>query len=308
MMKEISQTAEYLDIGSIPETGNNLFNPSDSRLPRWESAENMHENNDAISDEKYVTSLTKNPPWNTHEVLMRPVPIRAAYGETITGNLDRIIEGPDKEIKALWQKYKDKVTITKPGYKGNEAYYSCDEGGVIQNIEIAAKGDAIDTPYQLSFHEFGHNIDYLINKTTGDGKPGKFFSETYKDGLLGKTAKHEADSFLLQRWKEHRDKTGQKLPPDKLYSMVQKELMTAIPLLERGDISDIFEGATGGKLCLGAGHGKEYWRYRDNGKEVFAEMFSASICNFGSLNNIKKYFPETYKVFQEIVKIAGGKA
>ncbi|GHV52241.1 hypothetical protein AGMMS49579_09180 [Spirochaetia bacterium] len=307
MMKEISQTAERFDAGPLDRTEDNIFRASDSKQPRWETAESVHENNNATIDARYTASLSKNPLWNAHEVLQRPVPIRTAYGETITNNIDRIVEGPDAEIRALWQKYKDKVTITKPGYKGNEAYYSCDEGGVTQNIEVAAKGDAIDTPYQVSFHEFGHNIDYLINRTDGDGKPGKFFSESYKDGLLGKTAKQEAESFLLQRWKEHRDKTGQRLLPEKFYSMVQKELMTAIPLLERGDISDIFEGATNGKLCLGAGHGKEYWQHRDNGKEVFAEMFSASICNFGSLNNIKKYFPETYKVFQEMVKIAGGK-
>lgn len=45
-----------------------------------------------------------------------------------------------------------------------------------------------------------------------------------------------------------------------------------------------------------------YTGNRDNGKEIFAEIISAEIASPESLDCIKKYFPETYKVFRDMLK------
>ena len=72
---------------------------------------------------------------------------------------------------------------------------------------------------------------------------------------------------------------------------------------EVGDFSDMLEGATQCFVILGPGHGKDYWD-SDNTKlatETFAEMMSAEIANPKSLNCIKEYLPNTYKVYQEMI-------
>lgn len=74
-------------------------------------------------------------------------------------------------------------------------------------------------------------------------------------------------------------------------------------MLDRSDISDMFEGAgIGISHPLGAGHGLDYWSSRGNGKEIFAEILSAEAAHPGSLKAIKEYFPKTYQVYQDMMK------
>lgn len=56
-------------------------------------------------------------------------------------------------------------------------------------------------------------------------------------------------------------------------------------------------------LPFGIGHGASYWKNRDNGKEIFAELLSAEAASSESLACIRKYFPETYKVFRDILEV-----
>ena len=79
-----------------------------------------------------------------------------------------------------------------------------------------------------------------------------------------------------------------------------------------GDLSDMTMGNVGIDVC-GMGHGDSYWReslynHRNQGKECFAEMMSASGTNPQSLEVIKKYAPKSYEIFTEIInKIKSGK-
>jgi hypothetical protein len=156
----------------------------------------------------------------------------------------------------------------------------------------------------VSFHEFGHNIDHVLNQEVGNGRKSQFFSETYKNGLLGQTAKAEAEAFIQNYRAGLSEVAGRDIPYAAACKKLSMELTDKITLMERADLSDIFEGATDGKVLLGVGHGKVYWKLVNNGVEVFAGIFSASVCNYGSLATIKQYFPETYKVFQEMVRLA----
>jgi len=231
------------------------------------------------------------------------VSIRDAYGDSIANTIDDIVEGPGKEIRDLWEKYKDGVLVDDPDYDGFEAYYNPDSEAVTVNIENCRSGGEIGTPYQVAFHEFGHNIDFKMNeKINGDNSMA--YSESYKDGLLGKTAKDEAAAFIEKYRLQMEQGMGRSVSAEEACEKISEELWEKIPGIERYDLSDIFEGATNGKINLGAGHGMGYWEAHNNSTEIFAEIFSASVCNKGSLNAIKEYFPETYKVFKEIVRSA----
>lgn len=81
----------------------------------------------------------------------------------------------------------------------------------------------------------------------------------------------------------------------------------------KGDISDILSGL-GFDYPLGVGHTQKYWNHYKKFKggirsprntEAFAEMTSAAINNPESVKLIKKYFPETWKKYNEIVKEVG---
>jgi len=229
------------------------------------------------------------------------ISIRDAYGDSIANTIEDIVEGPEKEIQKLWYKYRNYILVDDPHYDGWEAFYDPDTKAITININDCRRGNNYESPYQVAFHEFGHNIDFRINeKINGDISKG--YSETYKDGLLGKTAKSEAATFIEDYRLQMEQDLGHSVSTKEACEKISEELMEKIPLMERGDLSDIFEGATNGEINLSIGHGKEYWKKYDNGIEIFAEMFSASICNKGSLNTIKEYFPETYKIFQEIVR------
>lgn len=77
---------------------------------------------------------------------------------------------------------------------------------------------------------------------------------------------------------------------------------------EKCDVSDIFEGATKGKVQAGWGHGKSYWNDATNLPcEAFAEFFSASIANPESMRVLEQYFPKSRAVFDDILAaIQGG--
>jgi len=63
------------------------------------------------------------------------------------------------------------------------------------------------------------------------------------------------------------------------------------------------EGATDGKCKVIIGHGEGYWERKGMLEtEAFAEMFSATITNKGSLNVLKKYLPNAYSVFEKMIK------
>ena len=88
------------------------------------------------------------------------------------------------------------------------------------------------------------------------------------------------------------------------YKTISEELKQ-IEHSARHEISDIWHGATNQKVDGGYGHFKKgYWTANKGEKlsqETFAHMFGATINNPEALMQIKKYFPESYKIFEEIV-------
>ena len=82
-----------------------------------------------------------------------------------------------------------------------------------------------------------------------------------------------------------------------------KKLKNELTPIQRADISDMFEGSgqVGVDYFLGIGHGLSYWKSHEVCVEAFAEMFSATISNPQSLEQIKRFFPKSYDMFLEIL-------
>lgn len=224
------------------------------------------------------------------------------YPKTHHQALTDYIENAPPQIKKVWNDSANDFHILTPKQTEKKGtFYLPRLDGVQLSIRSAKKGSTIETPYQVVFHEFGHPVDYILNRKYGTGDRLKAYSETYKGGLLGKTVKREAEKAIM----DYAISNGLQ---NELRYVIEKSfcgyMKRNIPLLSRADISDMFEPVMQTvDYPFDVGHGKNYWTRRDNGKEAFAEMFSAQITNTESWNNINRFFPDSIIVSQEFLKV-----
>lgn len=239
--------------------------------------------------------------------------IENTYGAVHSQAVKSTLQNADPEVTAVWNKYQSKFKTSNANYTGPSAQYSSSSGTVTLNIANAAKGSSHQTPYQVLYHEYGHMTDYLAagefgyNSSTAftevfsglDANGNAIFNAKGQGGLLGKTAKSE----LADRIKSIKKAHGVSTKAEAAQILID-EIRNDYSLVARSDVSDMLEGAgIGVSYPLGVGHGKSYWKNRDNGKEIFAEIISAETASPDSLACIQKYFPETYKVFRTILGV-----
>ena len=91
--------------------------------------------------------------------------------------------------------------------------------------------------------------------------------------------------------------------------MIRKELRK-YPVSVSYELSDIWDGVSKGKAYAYCGHSMaadypDYWDSTSIGCEAFADMYEASIVNKKGLKLIKKYFPKSYEIFLEELKLCG---
>ena len=245
---------------------------------------------------------------------------------------DILNEAPEKQ-KAVWQKLENDLTVKS----ATSRVHPCCHGtqGIEMDVARDAKGTSYSKPYQTTFHEFGHNIDYIANKKFGNGLSIQPFSYTYQDNIFGKTLEKEINdrvdalaTKMKADFKAHADdfewlhKNGYisdwnydffkkygswvggkpKFSKSMAYNAIEKEVKE-LTMVVNANLSDILEGATKGKIQCGFGHGKSYWSQAEHklSTEAFAEMFDSSVCNTVQFEAIKKYFPESCKIFEEIL-------
>ena len=212
--------------------------------------------------------------------------------------IKNLIEKMPLNIRHIWDDCVDLFHVDNPKFRGKGAAYYSGIDAVKMCMSAAAKGDSISKPYQNVFHEFGHHMDYILNRKYGNKDKLTAYSETYKNGIFGQTLKKEAERFLQEFADTHNLKARAEIESE-FCKYVKKNLS----LMERADISDMFEPVMKhNAFPFGAGHGLGYWKGRDNGKEAFAEMYAAIVANEESLDQIKKFFPESYKIFIEMIE------
>ena len=283
---------------------------------------------------KYLRAVRETPEKNEHNKI--ELGELEVYGKKHAKAIRENLENAPEDIQRVWNDCVSDFHVLEPRYRGDAASYNPGYDGVKLNITNAGKGSNYQTPYQVVFHEYGHHTDYVLNRKYGDRERLKAFSETYKEGIFGKTLKKEANAALdefgktlvkkvdvddLRRGLNDFVKAGL-MTVDEVEEEIKNELKKAVlpnrdvieakfcekirselSLIARSDISGMFEPVMNRGYPFGVGYGKNYWKKRDNGKEAFAEMFSAEVNNPESLEQIKKFFPESYKIFREMLEV-----
>lgn len=269
---------------------------------RTRDPKNQHMADAAVAREKERAAAAAAASRKPKENLVK------GLGEKHAEALEKIVQDSPEETKALWDKFAGEIKVSENNLTRGGAH--CDSlGGIHVNVEKDAGIKANQTPpYETTMHESAHSIDRAISK-----KVGYRFSESYNDGEFEKTIIREADSYIKNHQKKMAADRGEKVLIDSARSDLGK-IMRKAGYAATGDVSDMLEGATKGKFCGSGGHGKAYWVGSKTywGKmgghsvavEAFAEMFSATTTNQASLKYIKEIFPESYKVFQKMIKEA----
>lgn len=234
--------------------------------------------------------------------------LESAYGKKHSAAIRKQMENSPDEVKRVWNDCVGDFHCLDPKYRGDKAFYSPGYDGVKLNISKAAKGSDYQTPYQVVFHEYGHHADYILNRKYGTGDRIKAFSETYNGGVFGKTLKKEAKDAVegfARKQGLFKDDSTEAIDWEKAEQEFCSHIKKELSLMQRSDISDMFEPIMSKKCAypFGIGHGTNYWRSRDNGKEGFAEMYSAMVDNPESLEQIKRFFPESFKIFQKMLGV-----
>lgn len=225
----------------------------------------------------------------------------------------------------------------KTGWTARGSFYSPALEAVHLNISKVAEGSGFKTPYQTVFHEFGHNMDYIMNKRLGNGNDLTPYTSVYKDGLFGKKIAEEAEKaiekfgkengFLTTKsesdarreWNSNAELRSKYSVKDYIKENVGKETIDRYATEKafikyvnenhsprsRVDISDMFEASMQTTdYPFGTGHGRGYWSKLSGsrGMEAFAEMYSSKVANSESWELIKEYFPESVDIFEEMLK------
>jgi len=245
------------------------------------------------------SGLTKEPGKAT----IKTDKVKAAYGEERAKAVTEHLENAPPVVRDVWNKYADEIKFDNVHYRST-AHYSAG-GGVSLDIDTDALGRISSPPYETTFHELGHLFDH----SAGKAQHGSIFlkaSSKYGGGAFGDMLRKEASDYIKAvHEKLKADAGGAFVSINAARRKVSAELWEikkAYGARASGDISDIFEGATKHKVTGTAGHGASYWDRIDVSTEAFAEMFSATICNPASLEQIKRFFPQSYNIFLQILK------
>lgn len=265
----------------------------------------------------------------------------SAYKEKNTNALKHLLDDAPTEYRGIWNEFADNFKVLSGS--GKRAYYSPSQSGVKLSINSASKGSSYQTPYQVVFHEYGHAIDWELNRKYGNGKRMESFTENYKGGIFGKTIQKEANEAIEKFAKERglmstpnkgtvvteADKMVRRglLRQDEKAEWIRTQMQTVqidrieaekqfceyikgkYDIYQRTDISDMFESVmTTTDYPCGVGHGKKYWgskmsSFKQCGEEAFAEMYSAVIANEESWEVIQEFFPESVAIFKDILEV-----
>lgn len=264
-------------------------------------------------------------------------PVYSTLNDEQKAAVKRIIEASGGPVRDAYLKNEHALVLLDGKYAGT-AHYHPRDGGVRLNLDEVFDTSGLRPQGTVWFHEFGHMIDGLhadISRTYGGGvfaKTIKSEVEAYidarhkemRDGLKRAVKSKdigwlESNGYLME-WhadylRRHPDKVAEALSSLKhakaaTYSFVASEI-GEMSNAEKADLSDLFGGATLNKCNDGWGHSKSYWRPKGASEdyqlarlaqEGFAEFFSASTANPESLAVLRKYLPESSKIFDEMMK------
>lgn len=261
-----------------------------ARDPR--TGKNSLVENQSYNDWAKETGIRHITPDNVPSIV--PGAVKMKLGEQQYAEMGKLLENAPEAERGLFYGYEDQLSVIDATWKGHPSFIP--KKGIRVDILSDSKDSKLATPFTTTFHEFGHNIDYAAGK-------GRLFSSSYKDGVFAKTLKKEALDTVrkLQQPKKSVDGFSKKISRQEAYDILSGRL-TKIEGKDARFVSDIFSGATNNRSRGEFGHKTSYWKNPINlPAEAFTQMFSASIVNPQGLKIIKQYFPESYKIYKEML-------
>ena len=258
--------------------------------------------------EKDLTKEVKND-----KIHIEKGPFEKAYGKQHSDAMVNIIAGASDDTIdeiAVWNKYVGGLAVASKDIRTNPVMINGKprssafqlENKLYTDLESDIKGDAGRVPYMVSFHESGHGIDYLA----GDGN---YISHTYKNGAFAKMLRKEAKAYLESRAGED----GYVGMLNAAYKLKKSFWETRETERAQGKsttihaVSDIFSGAAIAarvEVKWPFFHDSKYWRSSGSlATEAFTHMFSTTIADPAALAKIIEYFPESHKIYLEIIKM-----
>ena len=248
-----------------------------------------------------------------------------------------ILKRSDKAARSVYLKHERDFVLLNGGWDGT-AHYSPTDGGVRLNLERVFSKDGLRPQGTTWFHEFGHMVDGL-NSNISETYKGGVFAKTIKkeaNAYIDARNKEMREGFkkaveaedldwlqsngYLDKWRvdflrknpERIDLALSTLHHSKkdAYRSVADEI-GKMGHAQKADLSDLICGATLNKCEDGWYHDRGYWRPKGSGEdftlmrlshEGFAEFFSAHTANPESLAVLRKYLPESSKIFEEMLE------
>lgn len=252
--------------------------------------------------------------------------------------IDVRIEKADPKARELYLKHESEFK-TPIKTKNKQSFYRPYTGQVTLNVHETFGGSKIE-PGDTWFHEFGHNIDFKHGKTEYHSLSHSFENGAFSKALMedvknaekrtmerlvkdlpnmikndpnGATKAYIAGMIKPEDYRAFKrgditiEEVVSRLRKPKISSVrdcLSQEL-ASLPSAEQAGVSDMFEGATHGKIKGRWGHGPGYWDKENKAlsQEAFAEMFAGSMGSDISLGKIKEYFPNAYKVFERMIEV-----
>lgn len=221
----------------------------------------------------------------------------------IAAIIDKVKDAPEN-VRILWNLAEGDMKVLSKTYTGGASHYSPRDRAININLykDTVTNISNYGFPaYKTTFHELGHLIDHWMQKSL------TYQSRFFKNGALRDSLKNEAAEYVNDTWQKLKadaitaGKSAKSIKKADAYNAVSQELKN-LQDVQQADVSDIFGGATGLKAQGYWGHKAAYWKNGDElPLEAFAEMFSATLCCPESLAQIRKYFPKSYKIFEEMV-------
>ena len=248
-----------------------------------------------------------------------------------------ILKRSDENVRQVYLGYESMFKLLDGNWRGT-AHYDPAANGVRLNLSEVFASDGRRPQGTTWFHEFGHMVDSLSGNISETYKGGAFArsiqsevnayidarNKRLRDGFKKAVAEKDTDWLVangyMSSWKAEYIRENPEMEKTMLaalrhtktyaYKAVADEIRH-MDDAQKADVSDLFGGATVCKCDDGWGHSKAYWRPKGTQKgyelkplahEGFAEFFSAYTANPESREMLRKYLPESSKIFDEIIE------
>lgn len=275
-------------IARNPETDRNYFVSGDVDYPTW-----MQQ----VGADKIAAAVRESKLQYAKAASVKPKSLEKAMTEKQYSDMKDLLDRAEEE-KQVFEKYENDIRVANGKLKSG-AYYDPDDNAISLNITQDARGSVTSDKFKTILHESAHNIDHVASATK---KP---FSYKYQGGIFPKTLKQEASAVVSARLK-HLKASNPEATLDMARAALRKELIQGYEKRAGRYVSDLFSGATTDKVSGLFHHSAGYWKKMGNpgvATEAFAQMFSASVANPSALSIIKSYFPKTFSIYRDIIKV-----